>query len=127
MAVTKIAPSTPIREFPDIYNRNVDELVDEIDRLRGLLAEKDTEIDNIVSSMNSALNRFRAEYIAMLDPDKVSDENGNYILKAKRTNNGIEYNWATDEIPNIPEENGTYILKVTKTNDGIEYNWTPEI
>ena len=67
MAFTKIAASTPIREFPDIYNHNVDELVDEIDRLRGLLAEKDREINNIVSSINAALSSISSEYQTKLD------------------------------------------------------------
>ena len=67
MELNKIAASTPIREFPDIYNHNVDELVDEIDRLRGLLAEKDTQINNIVASMNAALSSIRSEYQTKLD------------------------------------------------------------
>lgn len=65
MAVTKIAPSTPIREFPDIYNRNVDELVDEIDRLRGLLAEKDTQISTLISNFNKTINSLDAKYQAL--------------------------------------------------------------
>ena len=86
MAVTKIAPSTPIREFPDIYNRNVKELVDEIDRLRGLLAEKDKEINNIVASMNAALSSIRSEYQTKLDQkfdqkldQKLADFKRNYV------------------------------------------------
>lgn len=78
MAFTKIAPSTPIREFPDIYNRNVDELVDEIDRLNRVIAEKDTQINNIVASMNAALSSIRSEYQTKLD-QKFADFERDYV------------------------------------------------
>ena len=65
MELTKIENSTPVREFPDIYNGNIDKLVNEINRLQQLLSQKDTEIENLRVTFNGALNRIRSEYIQM--------------------------------------------------------------
>ena len=65
MELTKIEKSTPVREFPDIYNGNIDKLVNEINRLQQLLSQKDTEIENLRVTFNGALNRIRSEYIQM--------------------------------------------------------------
>ena len=65
MELTKIENSTPVREFPDIYNDNIDELVNEINRLQQLLSQKDTEIENLRVAFNGALSRIRSEYIQM--------------------------------------------------------------
>ena len=77
MNLTKIENTTPVREFPDIYNGNIDELVSEINRLNQQLSQKDDEIENLRISVSSALNRMRSEYIAMFDThsqDNICDQ-----------------------------------------------------
>ena len=92
MVLNKIEGSTPVKEFPNIHNTNVDTLVNEIDRLNQLIEQKDTEIEEMKRSFNSALNKLRSEYIAMLGAD-MPNEDGNYILKARKTGNTVEYSW----------------------------------
>ena len=75
MTLRKIEGTTPVKNFPEIHNSNVDELVTEIDRLNQLIAQKDTEISELKSSFNSALNRLRAEYISMIDQLKNNEDN----------------------------------------------------
>lgn len=75
MVLNKIEGSTPVKEFPNIHNTNVDTLVNEINRLNQLIEQKDTEIRELKESFNSALNRLRAEYISMIDQLKNNEDN----------------------------------------------------
>lgn len=75
MVLNKIEGSTPVKEFPNIHNTNVDVLVNEINRLNQLIEQKDTEIRELKESFNSALNRLRAEYISMIDQLKNKEDN----------------------------------------------------
>ena len=98
MALTdrKIEGTTPIKDFPKKYDDLIDDIDFEINRLNLLIEQKDTEIEEMKKSFNSALNKLRAEYIAMLDTDKIPnmpDEDGNYILKARKTGDVVEYTW----------------------------------
>ena len=65
MKLTKIENITPVRDFPKIYNGNIDELVREINRLNDVIAAKDEEIRSLESDFNSALKKIRAEYLAL--------------------------------------------------------------
>jgi hypothetical protein len=62
-----LTPETAIRNFPDVYNNMKNELVAEIERLNGVIATKDTEINNLRTAINTALSNLRAEYLAMFD------------------------------------------------------------
>ena len=65
MKLTKIENITPVRDFPKIYNGNIDELVREINRLNDIITAKDEEIRSLESDFNSALKKIRAEYLAL--------------------------------------------------------------
>lgn len=47
MNLERIKDSTPVREFPVIYNGNIDELVEEINDLNDIINEKDLEIKKL--------------------------------------------------------------------------------
>ena len=53
MALTdrKIDGSTPIKNFPKEYNKLIDDLVAEINRLNNLVSSKDTEIQNLSNQL----------------------------------------------------------------------------
>lgn len=88
----EIKPGTPIKEFPGYYNQDIEALVNKINELEDAIEQKDTEIEEMKRSFNSALNKLRAEYIAILGAD-MQNEDGNYILKARKTGNTVEYSW----------------------------------
>lgn len=85
MALTdrKIDGSTPIKNFPEQYNKLIDELVTEINRLNNLVSSKDTEIQNLRTQLTSLQNNLRAEFGAWFDQkmDKFED------TFVKKTNN----------------------------------------
>lgn len=61
MNLNKINESTPISDFPEIYNNNINELVNEINRLNSVISAKDVEI----GVLKNMLNNLRKEYIGM--------------------------------------------------------------
>ena len=61
MNLNKINESTPISDFPEIYNNNINELVNEINRLNSVISAKDVEI----GALKNMLNNLRKEYIGM--------------------------------------------------------------
>ena len=61
MNLNKINESTPISDFPEIYNNNINELVNEINRLNSVISAKDGEI----KALKDMLNKLRKEYIGM--------------------------------------------------------------
>lgn len=65
MNLNKINESTPISDFPEIYNNNINELVNEINRLNNVISAKDGEIRALKNTFQIALNNLRAEYINM--------------------------------------------------------------
>ena len=67
MNLTKIENTTPVRDFPKIYNGNIGELVSEINRLNQQLSQKDSEIETLKQQFNNALGKIRAEYLAMFE------------------------------------------------------------
>jgi len=88
----EITPGTPIKEFPGYYNQDIGALVNKINELEDAIDQKNKEINDMKVSFNSALNKLRSEYIAMLGAD-MPNEDGNYILKARKTGNTVEYSW----------------------------------
>ena len=65
MDLQTINESTPISDFPEIYNKNIDELVNEINRLNNVISAKDGEIRTLRNTFQRALADLRAEYIRM--------------------------------------------------------------
>ena len=65
MNLNMINESTPISDFPEIYNNNINELVNEINRLNSVISAKDGEIRALKNTFQIALNNLRAEYINM--------------------------------------------------------------
>ena len=65
MNLNIINESTPISDFPEIYNNNINELVNEINRLNNVISAKDVEIRTLKNTFQIALNNLRAEYINM--------------------------------------------------------------
>ena len=65
MNLSIINESTPISDFPEIYNNNINELVNEINRLNNVISAKDGEIRALKKTFQTALNNLRAEYINM--------------------------------------------------------------
>lgn len=65
MNLNIINESTPISDFPEIYNNNINELVNEINRLNNVISAKDGEIRALKNTFQIALNNLRAEYINM--------------------------------------------------------------
>lgn len=61
MNLNMINESTPISDFPEIYNNNIKELVNEINRLNSVISAKDVEI----GALKNMLNNLRKEYIGM--------------------------------------------------------------
>lgn len=93
MALNKLPEdgSTPIRDFPAIYNEMIQTLQEK-------LAEKDEQITNLTnvianlkSAFNSAIGRIRAEYIQMFDNINIHStyllDNEGYLLY---DNNGVK-------------------------------------
>ena len=79
----KIDGSTPIKKFPEKYNKLIDDLVAEINRLNKLVSSKDTEIQNLRTQIISLQNNFRAEFGAWFD-QKMNEFEDTFV---KKTNN----------------------------------------
>lgn len=65
MELTKIYESTNIKDFPNIHNGNIDELVREINELETTIAQKDTQISTLISNFNQTINSLDAKYQAL--------------------------------------------------------------
>ena len=79
----KIDGSTPIKTFPEKYNKLIDDLVAEINRLNKLVSSKDTEIQNLRTQIISLQNNLRAEFGAWFD-QKMNEFEDTFV---KKTNN----------------------------------------
>ena len=49
--LTHIVPETPVKEFPDCYNADIDELVSRIDRLTQLIGKQNQIINELHSTI----------------------------------------------------------------------------
>ena len=69
MALTdrKIDGSTPIKNFPEEYNKLIDDLVAEINRLNNLVSSKDTEIQNLRTQLTTLKTNLKADFSTWFD------------------------------------------------------------
>ena len=70
---TPIQDSTPVSEFPEIYNENNSILEQKISSLEAQLEAKQLEIDSLKEKFNAALNVLRSEYLTEIN--KLSNNN----------------------------------------------------
>lgn len=69
MALTdrKIDGSTPIKNFPEEYNKLIADLVDEINGLNNLVSSKDKEIQNLSNQLASLKTNLKADFSTWFD------------------------------------------------------------
>ena len=67
MELTKIENSTPVKNFPQIYNDNIDQLISEINGLRSTIQQRDGEIARLREDLTLTLNKMRSEYLTLID------------------------------------------------------------
>lgn len=85
MALTdrKIDGSTPIKKFPEEYNKLIDDLVTEINGLKKLVSSKDKEIQNLSNQLALLKTNLKADFSAWFD-QKMSKFEETFV---KKTNN----------------------------------------
>lgn len=85
MALTdrKIDGSTPIKKFPEEYNKLIDDLVTEINGLKNLVSSKDKEIQNLSNQLALLKTNLKADFSAWFD-QKMSKFEETFV---KKTNN----------------------------------------
>lgn len=85
MALTdrKIDGSTPIKNFPEEYNKLIDDLVTEINGLKNLVSSKDKEIQNLSNQLALLKTNLKADFSAWFD-QKMSKFEETFV---KKTNN----------------------------------------
>ena len=57
-----ITSSTAVRDFPEKYNTMKNELISEIERLNGIIASRNNEIQTLKNELNLALGKLKADY-----------------------------------------------------------------
>lgn len=81
LTVKTIDGSTSIKEFPNIYNEFVTQLVTEINRLNGIIAEQSNRIEALNSEFINKINELKAYCDNTIDQkfDQINDkiENNN--------------------------------------------------
>lgn len=85
MALTdrKIDGSTPIKNFPKEYNKLIDDLVTEINRLNNLVSSKDKEIQDLRTQLTSLEKNLKADFSAWFK-QKMDEFEDTFV---KKTNN----------------------------------------
>lgn len=85
MALTdrKIDGSTPIKNFPEEYNKLIDDLVTEINGLKNLVSSKDKEIQNLNNQLALLKTNLKADFSTWFD-QKMSKFEETFV---KKTNN----------------------------------------
>ena len=63
----KIDGSTPIKNFPEEYNKLIDDLVTEINSLNNLISSKDKEIKNLSNQLTSLQTNLKAYFSTWFD------------------------------------------------------------
>ena len=89
----KIKDTTPIHDFPEIYNANIEELVREIQNLRILIASKDKRIADLESKYDTYARNLKV-YLDNILESKFNEfdtrlercENSNDALDARLRN-----------------------------------------
>ena len=67
MELKTIKNSTPVKEFPGIYNGNIDSLISEINRLNNLISSKDKEIQNLRTQLTTLKTNLKADFSTWFD------------------------------------------------------------
>ena len=85
MALTdrKIDGSTPIKKFPEEYNKLIADLVTEINRLNNLVSSKDKEIQDLRTQLTSLEKNLKADFSAWFK-QKMDEFEDTFV---KKTNN----------------------------------------
>ena len=78
MELKTIKNSTPVKEFPGIYNGNIDSLISEINRLNNLVSSKDKEIQNLKTQLISLQTNLKADFRTWFD-QKMSKFEETYV------------------------------------------------
>ena len=77
----RIDGNTPIKNFPDIYNNLVEQLVTEINRLNGIIVEQGNKIEALKSEFTNKINELKSYCDNTIDQkfDQINDkiENNN--------------------------------------------------
>ena len=63
----KIDGSTYLKDFPEKYNKLIDDLVTEINGLNNLVSSKDTEIQNLRTQLTSLEKNLKADFSTWFD------------------------------------------------------------
>ena len=63
----KIDGSTYLKDFPEKYNKLIDDLVTEINGLNNLVSSKDTEIQNLRTQLISLQSNLKADFSTWFD------------------------------------------------------------
>ena len=85
MALTdrKIDGSTYLKDFPEEYNKLIDDLVTEINRLNNLVSSKDKEIQDLRTQLTSLEKNLKADFSAWFK-QKMDEFEDTFV---KKTNN----------------------------------------
>ena len=85
MALTdrKIDGSTHLKDFPEEYNKLIDDLVTEINGLNNLISSKDKEIQNLRTQLTTLKTNLKADFSTWFD-QKMSKFEETFV---KKTNN----------------------------------------
>ena len=85
MALTdrKIDGSTPIKNFPEEYNKLIDDLVTEINMLNNLISSKDKEIQDLRTQLTSLEKNLKTDFSAWFK-QKMDEFEDTFV---KKTNN----------------------------------------
>ena len=67
MELKTIKNSTPVKEFPGIYNGNIDSLISEINGLNNLISSKDKEIQDLRTQLTSLEKNLKADFSTWFD------------------------------------------------------------
>ena len=85
MALTdrKIDGSTHLKDFPEEYNKLIDDLVTEINGLNNLISSKDKEIQDLRTQLTSLEKNLKADFSAWFK-QKMDEFEDTFV---KKTNN----------------------------------------
>ncbi len=92
MELQRIENSTPVREFPDIYNGNIDKLVEEINELNAIINDKDKKIKELEEYINRVKNNLESTIAVSIDTrfDGIENELDKKISKMEEKINSLK-------------------------------------
>lgn len=83
MAFTKIENSTPVKEFPGIYNGNIDQLISEIDELKATIDAKESRIRDLENYINRLQDTLEGRITQRFDERFIVIENRISAIESK--------------------------------------------